>query len=88
MAASGKHILQPGTVLDGRYLIQEVIGEGGFGITYRGIHQRVNRQAAVKEFFIRDQNYRDIQVSPVLQVARKEHLEYFERERVRKHWQI
>lgn len=81
MDTNEKHILKPGTVLDDRYIVQEVLGEGGFGITYRALHQRVNRQVAVKEFFLRDQNFRDISSSPILQVTGKENREYFEREK-------
>jgi len=81
MAVSDSYRLQPGTILDDRYLIQDVIGEGGFGITYRALHKRVNRQVAIKEFFIRDQNYRDTSVSTVLQITREENRGYFEREK-------
>lgn len=38
----------PGTVLDETYLIEEKIGEGGFGTVYRGMHVRLQRPVAIK----------------------------------------
>lgn len=43
-----------GTVLDGRYEIQGVIRQGGFGITYEAVHIQSGRAVAVKEYFNRD----------------------------------
>lgn len=37
-----------GTVLDGRFLIQEVIGQGGMSVVYKAIQLRVNRPVAIK----------------------------------------
>ena len=46
--------LQPGTFLQGgKYRIDKVLGQGGFGITYLGLQSGLNRKVAVKEFFIR-----------------------------------
>ncbi len=40
----------PGTVLDGRYRLEDKIGTGGFGAVYRGIHLGLNHLVAVKVF--------------------------------------
>ena len=40
-----------GAVLIGVYAVEEVLGQGGFGITYRCHDQMLDRRVAVKEFF-------------------------------------
>jgi PAS domain S-box-containing protein len=40
----------PGTVLEGKYRLDEQIGFGGFGTVYRGTHLALDRQIAVKVF--------------------------------------
>lgn len=51
--------LQPGTPLQGgKYVIKQVLGQGGFGITYLATHTSFNETCAVKEFFMKGVNDR------------------------------
>lgn len=43
-------ILQAGTLLRHRYCVGKVLGEGGFGITYKAYDTKRNRICAVKEY--------------------------------------
>lgn len=40
----------PGQLLDGKYLLEEKIGAGGFGSVFRGKHVQLDRAVAVKVF--------------------------------------
>ena len=45
------HILPAGIVLKQRYQIQNLLGQGGFGITYLGWDHLLQTPVAIKEFF-------------------------------------
>ena len=52
--------LQPNTTLQGgKYRIERVLGQGGFGITYLATQLSLQRQVAIKEFFMKDFCSRD-----------------------------
>ena len=52
--------LQPNTTLQGgKYRIERVLGQGGFGITYMGVQTSLERNVGIKEFFMKDFCSRD-----------------------------
>ena len=52
--------LQSGTTLQGgKYKIERVLGQGGFGNTYVGVNTVFNEPVAIKEFFMQGINDRD-----------------------------
>lgn len=58
--------LRNGALLQGgRYRVDAVIGQGGFGITYKGVQLALNRTVAIKEFFMKDLCERDQESSHV-----------------------
>ena len=55
--------LPVGTLLDGRYTIGRVLGQGGFGITYLGWDNDLDIKVAIKEFYPSGAVMRDSAVS-------------------------
>lgn len=53
------------TIQNGKYRIDEFLGQGGFGITYLGVQTGLNRKVAIKEFFMKEYCNRDSQTSRV-----------------------
>lgn len=52
--------LQPNTTLQGgKYRIERVLGQGGFGNTYVGVNTVFNERVAIKEFFMRGLSLRE-----------------------------
>ena len=52
MSVSEKGALAAGTSLQGgRYVVERVLGQGGFGITYLCKHTGLGKRVAIKEFF-------------------------------------
>ena len=53
------------TLQNGKYRIDEFLGQGGFGITYLGVQTGLNRKVAIKEFFMKEYCNRDSSTSRV-----------------------
>ena len=58
--------LKAGTQLqNGKYKIEEVLGQGGFGITYLASQELLDRKVCIKEFFFKEYCDRDGETSQV-----------------------
>ena len=58
--------LHSGSLLqDGRYRIEKVLGQGGFGITYLGVQTSLDDKVAIKEFFMKEHCNRNAGTSQV-----------------------
>ena len=52
--------LRIGTLLQGgNYQIDDILGQGGFGITYLAVQRGLGRRVAIKEFFLKEHCNRD-----------------------------
>ena len=51
MKEDNHYHLPIGTILKEQYKIEEVLGSGGFGITYRGTNTKIGLRIAIKEYF-------------------------------------
>ena len=48
-AAAPNYVLPYGAILNGRYIVGKMLGQGGFGITYIGWDLAMERKVAIKE---------------------------------------
>jgi len=54
-----QHLQPNNTLQGGKYRIERVLGQGGFGITYLARNTVFDIDVAIKEFFMKDENDRD-----------------------------
>lgn len=69
MSDSEPHQLPAGTILKERYLLGEVLGQGGFGITYIGRDLSQDRRIAVKEYYPGNCAIRDVSSTSMITVS-------------------
>jgi len=72
--------LPPGTLVRGRYRVVQVLGAGGFGITYKVQNQKSGQIAAMKEYMPRDIAHRSpgsTQVRPLTEEDRVRYEKFF-----------
>lgn len=60
-----QHLTPNSALQGGKYRITEVLGQGGFGITYLAIQSGLERKVAIKEFFMKELCERDESTSHV-----------------------
>ena len=73
--------LQPNTTLQGgKYRIERVLGQGGFGNTYVGYNTEFEETVAVKEFFMRGVTERD-ETTCQVSVSNSDNILQFEEQR-------
>ena len=73
--------LQPNTTLQGgKYKIERVLGQGGFGNTYMGFNTEFEETVAIKEFFMKGVTERD-ETTSIVRVSNADNVEQFEEQR-------
>ena len=73
--------LQPNTTLQGgKYRIERVLGQGGFGNTYIGYNTEFEETVAIKEFFMKGVTERD-ETTSVVSVSNADNVQQFEEQR-------
>lgn len=60
-----KELKQGCTLNNGKYRIEQILGQGGFGITYLAYHEMLEYKVAIKEFFLKEYCNRNIETNYV-----------------------
>lgn len=71
--------LKPGTRLAGRYIVGRVLGQGGFGITYIGIDEKLEMRVAIKEYYPSAQATRNNEITDIVTIINEEYDDIFEK---------
>ena len=77
------HHLKPGQILNGKYLVGNCIGEGGFGITYIGKDLVLDIKVAIKEFFPNGYVNRNNSVTQIVTATTEAQQDFFNKGKVR-----
>lgn len=73
------HHLPPGTILNGKYLVGKVLGQGGFGITYLGWDLNLDVKLAIKEYYPNGYVIREATCGPTVSVMTGSRAEFFQK---------
>jgi serine/threonine-protein kinase len=74
------HLQKNAILQGGKYKIERLLGQGGFGNTYSGYNTTFDERVAIKEFFMQGVNKRD-DYSGVVSVSLAENAQQFEEQR-------
>ena len=74
------HLQKNAILQGGKYKIERLLGQGGFGNTYSGYNTTFDERVAIKEFFMQGVNKRD-DYSGVVSVSLAENVQQFEEQR-------
>ena len=75
-----QHLLPNTTLQGGKYKIEKLLGQGGFGNTYVGYNTAFDERIAIKEFFMRGVTERD-DTTCAVSVSNEENVPQFEEQR-------
>lgn len=75
-----QHLQANTTLQGGKYRIDRMLGQGGFGITYVGYNREFEETVAIKEFFMKGVTERDDATS-IVSVSNSENVPQFEEQR-------
>lgn len=78
---SASQVLPLRTILNAKYLVGTVLGEGGFGITYIGLDLNLELRVAIKEYYPNGYAYRNGLEGNLVRTYSGEKGEYFNRGR-------
>ncbi len=73
------HYLPLRTILNGKYLVGRVLGQGGFGITYLGWDLNLDVKLAIKEYYPNGFVMREATCGPSLSIMSGSRSEYFQK---------
>ena len=71
------HHLPKGTLIGGRFSVEGVLGEGGFGITYLTRDNKLGSLFAIKEYYPRGISYRDHTGTNEVYVSSKDDTDFY-----------
>lgn len=73
------HQLRLGTILNGKYILGKVLGEGGFGISYLGWDLNLEHKVAIKEYYPVNYVTRQAMYSPTVTMLTGVRQEFYQK---------